>query len=103
MGVTSLPSHQRGTGLISGSVILYILVKNYLPENYSPNVGRVIKSRRIRWTGHITRMEEYSSAFKILIGKSIGNRPLGRPRVRWEDNIRMLLKEIDRYQYEELG
>ena len=53
----------------------------------------MIKSRRLRWTGHVTRMEE-CSAFKILTGKPTGNRPLGRPRCRWEDNIRMDLEEI---------
>ena len=60
----------------------------------SPNVVRVIKSRRLRWAEHVARMEESKSAFKILIGKRAGKRPLGRPRRRWEDNIRMDLKEI---------
>ena len=60
----------------------------------SPNVVRVIKSRRLRWAGHAARMEEGRSAFKILIGKRTGKRPLGRPRRRWEDNIRMDLEEI---------
>ena len=55
---------------------------------------RVIKSRRLRWTGHVARMEEGRSAFKILTGKSTGKRPLGRPWRRWEDNIRMDLEEI---------
>jgi hypothetical protein len=56
----------------------------------SPNIIRVIKSRRLRWTGHVARMEEGRSAFKILTGKRL----LGRPRRRWEDNIRMDLEEI---------
>ena len=60
----------------------------------SPNIVRVIKSRRLRWAGHVARMEEGRSAFKILTGKSNGKRPLGRPRRRWEDNIRMDLEEI---------
>ena len=60
----------------------------------SPNIVRVIKSRRLRWAGHVARMEEGRSAFKILTGKPIGKRPLGRPRRRWEDNIRMDLEEI---------
>ena len=47
----------------------------------------MIKSRRLRWAGHETRMEEGRSAFKISIGKRTGKRPLGRPRRRWEDNI----------------
>ena len=51
-------------------------------------------SRRLRWTGLVARMEEGRSAFKILTGKPTGKRPLGRPRCRWEDNIRMDLEEI---------
>ena len=46
-------------------------------------IARVIKSGRLRWTGHVTRIEEGSSAFKILTGKPTGKRPLGRPRGRW--------------------
>ena len=60
----------------------------------SPNIVRVIKSRRLGWAGHITRMEEGRIAFKILTGKPTGKRPLWRPRRRWEDNIRMDLEEI---------
>ena len=60
----------------------------------SPNIVRVIKSRRLRWTGHVARTEEGRSAFKILTGKPTGKRPLGRPRRRWEDNIILFLKEI---------
>ena len=64
--------------------------------NRSPNIVRVIKSRRLRWAGHVARMEECRSAFKILTGRptSAGKWPLGRRRNRWEDNIRMDLKEI---------
>ena len=54
----------------------------------------MIKSIRLRWAGHVARMEEGRSAFKILTSKSIGKRPLGRPRRRWEDNIKMDLEEI---------
>ena len=53
------------------------------------NIVRIIKSRRLRWTGHVARMEEGRSAFKILTGKPTGKRPFGRPRHRWEVNIRM--------------
>ena len=60
----------------------------------SPNIVRLIKSRRLRWAGHVARMEESRSALKILTGKPTGKRPLGRPRCRWEDNIRMDLEEI---------
>ena len=48
----------------------------------------------MRWAGHVARMEEGRSAFKILTGKPTGKRPLGRPKRRWEDNIRMALEEI---------
>ena len=54
---------------------------------------RVIKSRSLRWAGHVARMKD-RSGFKILTGKPTGKRPLGRPRRRWEDNIRMDLKGI---------
>ena len=55
---------------------------------------RLIKSRILRWAGHLVRMEEGRSAFKILTGTPAGKRTLGRPRRRWEDNIRMDLEEI---------
>ena len=54
----------------------------------------MIKSRRLRWAGHVARMEEGRSVFLIVTGKPTGKRPLGRPRRRWEDNIRMDLEEI---------
>ena len=60
----------------------------------SPNAVRVNKSRRLRWAGYVARMEEGGSAFKILAGKPTGQSQLWRPRHRWEDNIRMQLKEI---------
>ena len=60
----------------------------------SPNIVRVFKSRRLGWAGHVARMEEGRSAFRILTGKPTGKRPLGRPRRRWENNIRMDLEEI---------
>ena len=59
-----------------------------LNEMYcSPNIVRVIKSRRIRWTGHVARMGEERGVYMVLVGKPEGKRPLGRPRCRWEDNI----------------
>ena len=54
----------------------------------------MIKSRRLRWAGHVARKEKGRSAFKILIGKPTSKRPLGRPRRRWVDNIIMYFKEI---------
>ena len=56
-------------------------------EEGSPNIVRIIKSRRSRWARHVVRMEENRSDFKILTGIPTGKRPLGKPRHRWEDNI----------------
>ena len=67
----------RGMRMESGEVFI----------GYSTNIVRVIKSRRLRWTGHVARMEEGMSALKILKGKPTGKRPLGRPRRIWKDNI----------------
>ena len=55
---------------------------------------RVIKSRRLRWAGHVARMGEERGVYRVLVGKSEGKRPLGRPRRRWVDNIRMDLQEV---------
>jgi hypothetical protein len=60
----------------------------------SPNIARVIKSRRVRWAGYVTRMGEGRGVYKVLVGRPESKRPLGRPRHRWEDNIKMNLKEI---------
>ena len=62
----------------------------------SPNIVRVIKSRRMRWAGHVAHMEEGRGVHKVLVGKPEGKRPLGRPRRRWEDNIKMDLQEVGR-------
>jgi hypothetical protein len=55
----------------------------------SPRIIRIIKSRRIRWADHVARMGKKRNAYRLLVGKSEGKRPLGRPRHRWVDNIRM--------------
>ena len=60
----------------------------------SPNIVRVIKSRRMRWAGHVARMVEEREVYRVLVGKPEGKRPLGRPRRRWVDNIRMDLREV---------
>jgi len=60
----------------------------------SPNIVRVIKWRRMRWVGHVARMGEERGLFRVLVGKPEGRRPLGRPRRRWVDNIRMDLQEV---------
>ena len=59
----------------------------------SPNIVRVIKSRRMRWAGHVARMGEGRGVYRVLVGKPEGKRLLGRPRRRWED-IRMDLQEV---------
>ena len=60
----------------------------------SPNIVRVIKSRRMRWAGHLARMGDRKGAHKVLVGKPEGKSPLGRPRHRWEDNIKRNLQEL---------
>jgi hypothetical protein len=69
---------------------------NEKPHNLycSPNIIRIIKSRRMRWAGHVARMGEKGNAYRILVGKPEGKRPLGRPIRRWANNIRIDLREI---------
>ena len=69
--------------------------KKELNDLYSlPNIVRVVKSRRMRWAGHMGRMGEDRGVHRVLVGEPEGNRPLGRPRRRWEDNIKMDLQEV---------
>jgi len=64
-----------------------------LNDLYStPNIVRVIKPRRMRWAGHVARLGERRGVYTVLVGKPGGKRPLGRPRRRWEDNIKMDLQ-----------
>jgi hypothetical protein len=66
-----------------------------LSDLYSlPNILRVVKSRRMRWTGQVASMGEGRGVLRVLVGKPEGKRPLGRPRCRWEDNIKMVLQEV---------
>jgi hypothetical protein len=60
----------------------------------SPNIVRVIKSRKMRWAGHAARMGEGRGVYRVFVGRPEGRRPLGRSRRRWEDNIKMDLREI---------
>jgi len=60
----------------------------------SPNIVRVIKWRRMRWAGHVASMGEERGVYRVLVGKPQGKRPLGRPRRRWVNNIRMDLQEV---------
>ena len=59
----------------------------------SPNIIRNLKSKRLRWAGHIARMEQFRNAYSVLVGKPESKRPSGRPRRRWED-IKMDLREV---------
>jgi hypothetical protein len=60
----------------------------------SPDISRQIKSRRMRWEGHVARMGEGRNVYRVLVGKSQGKRPLRRPRCRWEDGIKVDLRDI---------
>jgi hypothetical protein len=60
----------------------------------SPSIIRIIKSRRMRWASHVARMGEKRNAYRLLVGKPEVKRPLGRPRRRWVDNIRIDLGEV---------
>jgi hypothetical protein len=63
-------------------------------EGGESDIIRQTKSRRMRWAGHVARMGEGRNVYRVLVGKPEGNRPLGRPRRRWEDGIEMDLREI---------
>ena len=71
------------------------LHKEELNDLYSsPNIVRVIKSRRMRWAGHVARLCEEKGVYRVLMGEPEGRRPLGRPRRRWVDNIRMDFQDV---------
>jgi hypothetical protein len=65
-----------------------------LETKQSGNIVRVVKSRRMRWVGHVARMWERGGVHRVLLGKPEGKRPLGRPRHKWKDNIKMELQEV---------
>jgi hypothetical protein len=88
----------KGLRIIFGpkrdKVIGWKKLHNELHNLYcSPSIIRIIKSRRMRWAGHVARMRA-KSAYRILVEKPERKRPLGKPRLRWEDNIKMDLTEI---------
>jgi len=60
----------------------------------SPNITRVIKSRRMRWMGNVARMRERRGVYRVLVGKPEGKRPLGRPKHRWDNSIKMDLHKV---------
>jgi hypothetical protein len=61
---------------------------------FSPNIVRVIKARRMRWVGHVAQMGKGRGVCRVLVGRPEGKRQLGRPGSRWEDKIKMCLREI---------
>jgi hypothetical protein len=68
-----------------------------LDDVYSlPNIVQAVKSRIMRWAGHVAHMGEERGVHRVLVGKPEGNRPLGRPRRRWEDNIKMYIQDVGR-------
>jgi hypothetical protein len=70
--------------------------KEELHELYSSsNIVRVIKSRRMRWAGHVARMREEVGVYRVLVGKPEGKRPVGRPRLRWENNLGWIFRKCD--------
>ena len=69
----------------------------------SPNIVQVIKSRRMRWDGNVARMGEERGVYRGLVGKPEGKRPLGRPRRRWVDNIRMDLQKVECWYMDWIG
>ena len=85
----------RQLPILDGRLIFTMLWDAVLNDLYSaPNIVRVIKSRRMRWAGHVACMGEERGVYRVLVGKPGEKRPMGRPRRRWVDNIRMDLQEV---------
>jgi hypothetical protein len=80
-----------GCTALCWALAAFSVSQSYTP---SPNIIRTIKSRRMRWAGHVARIGEKRNAYRILVGNPEGRRPLGRPRRRWVDIIKMDLREI---------
>jgi hypothetical protein len=80
--------------ILSCAFFTFVSCTEELHNLYSSPDIRQVKSRRMRWVGHVARMGEERKLYKVLVGKLEGKRPLGRPRRRWEDGIRMDLREI---------
>ena len=84
----------RPSFIIASCVDPFLHNEELIDLHSLPNIVRVVKSRRNRWAGHVARMGEGRGVHRVLIGKPEGKRPLGRPRRRWEDNIKMDLQEV---------
>jgi hypothetical protein len=93
---SSIPSLKKDSSDLRFYVVLPGISRNILKKNLysSPNIIRMIMSNRIRWSGHVERMRENRNAYRTLVGKPEGKRPLGRPRRRWVDDIKIYLREI---------
>ena len=86
--------HTKHINTMCGQNVEFVNVKMVVHLYSSPNIVRVTKSRRLRWAGHVARMGERKGVYRVLVGKPEGKRPLGRPRRKWEDNIKMDLQEV---------
>jgi hypothetical protein len=80
--------------LLATKIGCVIKAYTFLILHFLPNIIIMIKSRRMRWAGHVARMGETRKIYRILVGKPDRKRPLGRPRRMWVDNIKMDLREI---------
>jgi hypothetical protein len=90
------------TGITLKNIIFWVMtpcspIHRRLGKTYNPNpsIIRMIKSRRISWAVNVARMRDKRNAYRIFMGKPEGKRPLGRPERRWEDNIKMDIREIE--------
>jgi len=94
-----IQNHSTVNRLMVANILLEYCAPLYFTQELddlysSPNIVRVIKSRRMRWAGHVARMGEERGVYRVLVGKLEGKRPLGRPKPRWVNNIRMDLQEV---------
>ena len=88
-------STTRISGVEGGEIVFRGNIAQYTKrDDCSPNIVRVIKSRRMSWAGHVARMGEEKGVYGVLMGKPEGRRPLGRPRRKWVNNIRTYLQEV---------
>jgi len=93
LGTECCPYYEIGGGLPPRNCYFYTVLKGSVIHTITFFLG-VVKSRRTGWAGHVARMGEGRDVYRVLVGKLEGKRPLGRPRSRWEDNIKMDLEEV---------
>jgi hypothetical protein len=86
--------NKKKTKINNNNNNISVALEEKLHELYSsPSIIRIIKERKMRWAGHVARLRERRNAYRLWVGKPEGRRPLGRPKRRWLDNIRMNLEE----------